>query len=135
MDLSDGEWRHTYQCVVLDKWEKTCNGWRLTSSWLSELEKKRVALTVREEASLDETTSGVVNVSITSIVGTMIPRATGSLPIQSSLPTKHPHTHLLTILCFKPGREKRRRRRGALERDDESLNRPEEGHTGAMAIP
>lgn len=26
MDLSDGEWRHTYQCVVLDKAEEICNG-------------------------------------------------------------------------------------------------------------
>lgn len=26
MDLSDGEWRHTYQCVVLDKAGKICNG-------------------------------------------------------------------------------------------------------------
>ena len=25
MDLSDEEWRHTYQCVVLDKTEKICN--------------------------------------------------------------------------------------------------------------
>lgn len=56
----------------------------------------------------------------------MIPRTTGSLPTQTPLPTKQSPT----ILCFKQGRE----RRGGGE-VDESLNRPEEGHTGAMAIP
>ena len=42
-------------------------------------------------------------------------------------PNYHPHP---TILCSLQGKE-RRGQRGA----DESLNRPEEGHTGAMAIP
>lgn len=58
--------------------------------------------------------------------GTMIPRAPGSLPTQTLLPTKQSPT----ILCFKQGRE-RRGWRGV----DESLDRTEEGHTGAMAIP
>ncbi len=56
----------------------------------------------------------------------MIPRTPGSLPTQTLLSTKQ----FPTTFCSEQARE-RRGWRGV----DESLNRTEDGHTGAMSIP
>lgn len=69
---------------------------------------------------------GHTDAVVASEKGTMLPRATGPVPTQTLIPS---HS---TMLC---SYSRVKERRGAAEGSWQSLHRPEERHTGAMAIP
>lgn len=98
------------------------------------LRKKQTGGKGNQEKRHKATFSDVLFLSCMEVLillkGAMIPRTTGSLPIQTLLPIKQPPTPKQSFASSWAGRGG-----GGWRGVDESLNRPEEGHTGAMAIP